>query len=131
MVLSAHELSTGDRIVKMRNPWGYERYICDWSDNSSKWTPELRQEAGATDNYVNDGIFFMDITDYKTQGLATLISYDTTDWHNDYFLMLNDETDSPGSWSWCGATCTRHLVDVTSEVAQTVYVTAYTWEKRS
>ena len=80
---------------------------------------------------VNEGVFFMKSEDFHEQGLATLIAYDTTDWANDHFLMLSDETDSPGSWSWCGETCTRHLVQVTSSVSQTVYVTAHTWDKRS
>jgi len=38
VVLSAHVLSNGDQIVKMRNPWGNERYNCDYSDTSDKWT---------------------------------------------------------------------------------------------
>jgi len=63
--------------------------------------------------------------------MATLVSFDTTDWYYDYFLMLNDATNSPGEWSWCGETCTRHRVRVTSSVKQTVYVTTYTWDKRS
>ena len=131
VVLSAHVLSNGDKIVKMRNPWGNERYHCDYSDSSDKWTDALRVEAGATAEEVNDGIFFMSIDDYFKQGLASLISFDTTDWFGDHFLMLDDDTVSPGSWSWCGETCTRHKVQISSAVAQSVYVTAYTWEKRS
>ena len=131
VVLSAIELSNGAKLVKLRNPWGIERYTCDYSDESELWTPELREEAGATAEATNDGLFFMTLSDYKKQGMATLVSLDTTNWFNDYFLMLDDQTDSPGSWSWCGATCTRHKVEVTSAVQQTVYVTAYTWEKRS
>lgn len=73
----------------------------------------------------------MTIEDFQSQGLATIVSYDTTDWYHDFFLMLDDQTDSPGSWSWCGETCTRHYVQVSSVTAQTVYVTAFTWEKRS
>ena len=73
----------------------------------------------------------MKFSDFFSQGLATLIAYDTTDWAYGKFLMLDDETDSPGSWSWCGETCTRHIVQVTSSVSQTVYVTAHTWDKRS
>jgi len=60
-----------------------------------------------------------------------LVAYDTTNWYTDFFLMLNDRTVSPGSWSWCGATCTRHELTITSSVAQTVYVTAHVWEKRT
>lgn len=90
VVLSAVELSNGARLVKMRNPWGSERYSCDYSDESELWTPELRAEAGATEEAKNDGLFFMKVEDYKRQGMATMISFDTTDWYNDYFLMLND-----------------------------------------
>ena len=59
----------------------------------------------------------MTIEDYFEQGMASLIALDTENWFNDYFLMLDDKTDNPGSWSWCGETCTRHKVEVTSSVA--------------
>ena len=117
VVLGAKELSNGDKVVKMRNPWGYERYKCAYSDDSDLWTPELRQEAGATESVVNDGMFFMKLEDYFSQGLASLISFDTTDWYYDKFLMLDDNTDSPGGWSWCGSTCTRHILSISSSVA--------------
>ena len=48
VVLSALELSNEQRLVKVRNPWGWERYDCDYSDESKLWTPALREEAGAT-----------------------------------------------------------------------------------
>ena len=131
VVLEAKELSNGAKVVKMRNPWAQERYSCDYSDDSNKWTNRLREEAGATDIAVNEGIFFMTVDDYFEQGQVTVISYDTTDWYHSYFLKLDDETDSPGSWSWCGATCTRHTLEVTSDAAQPVFVTAHTWDARS
>ncbi len=64
VVLSAIELSNGDKVVKMRNPWGYERYTCDYADDSDKWTPELRKEAGMTETVKNDGLFCMTLSDY-------------------------------------------------------------------
>ena len=115
----------------MRNPWGIERYTCDYSDDSELWTQDLKREAGATAETNNDGLFFMTIDAYKEQGLATLVSFDTDGWYNDYFLMLDDNTGENGSWSWCGETCTRHEITISSAVAQEVYVTAFTWEKRS
>lgn len=42
VVVGVVELSTGDRLVKLRNPWGKEKYIGDWSDSSDKWTEKLR-----------------------------------------------------------------------------------------
>jgi len=43
VALNAIELSNGARVVQMRNPWGSEKYKCDYSDMSDKWTPELRK----------------------------------------------------------------------------------------
>ena len=61
----------------------------------------------------------------------THFTHDTTGWSSDYFLMLNDETDSPGTFWYCGSSCTRHTVTVSSSETQIVYVTAHTWDKRS
>ena len=130
VVLGVKTLSNSARLVKIRNPWGVERYTCDYNDDSPLWTPELRKEAGATAFAENDGLFFMTIEDYFSLGVSTIVSYDTSDWFSANFLMLNDKTVSPGSWSWCGATCTRHTLQITSTVAQTVYVTANSWDSR-
>ena len=73
----------------------------------------------------------MTIEDYHRQGLVTVISYDTTGWNTDYFLMLNDSTGPNGKWEFCGATCTRHSLEVYSDVAQDVFITLHTWENRS
>ena len=89
-MLKAIELSNGARLVKLRNPWGSERYKCAYSDTSHLWTPELRKEAGATETAVNEGIFFMRIEDFYNMGQSTVISFDTTNWFYDYFLMLDD-----------------------------------------
>ena len=74
----------------MRNPWGNERYWGRYSDESDEWTHELREEAGATALATDDGVFFMRIEEFYSMGDSTIISFDTTKWHNDYFLMLND-----------------------------------------
>ena len=47
----------GNRLAKIRNPWSVEGYSGAWSDNDSRWTPELMRKAGHTK--ANDGIFFM------------------------------------------------------------------------
>lgn len=50
-------------LVKLRNPWGRGEWKGDWSDQSSKWTPELKRQVGFVDQ--DDGMFYMDINDYK------------------------------------------------------------------
>ena len=73
----------------------------------------------------------MRIEDFYEQGQSTIVSYDTNGWYDDHFLMLNDKTGQNGKWSWCGPTCTRHTVTVTSDVAQDLIVTAHTWDERT
>ena len=63
-VLEAIELTTGERLVKVRNPVGKETYTCAFGDESSSWTPEKRAEAGATPEAENEGVFFMTVEDY-------------------------------------------------------------------
>ena len=49
VVLKALQLSNGAKLVQIRNPIGREKYTCAYSDESDKWTPELRREAGLTE----------------------------------------------------------------------------------
>jgi len=55
--LNLLELSTGEKLVHVRNPWSTGEWDGDWSDSSSKWTAALRNEAGYVNS--NDGQFFM------------------------------------------------------------------------
>ena len=73
----------------------------------------------------------MKIEDFYEQGQSTIVSYDTNGWFSDHFLMLDDKTVQNGKWSWCGPTCTRHIVTVKSDVDQDLIVTAHTWDERT
>ena len=42
-VLGIHEIK-GERVIRLRNPWGEGEFNGDWSDFSSKWTEELKQQ---------------------------------------------------------------------------------------
>ena len=68
---------------------------------------------------------------FYTTFTYTHFTHDTTGWSSDYFLMLNDTTTPNGEFYYCGAECTRHTVTISSDIEQTVYVTAHTWDKRS
>ena len=64
-VLSAHNLATPNgsvRLIKLRNPWGGSEWNGDWSDKSSLWTQQLKNEVGFVAK--EDGIFFMAERDY-------------------------------------------------------------------
>jgi len=50
-------------LVQLRNPWGGTEWNGDWSDQSDKWTPQLKDQLGWSDE--DDGTFWMDYEDVK------------------------------------------------------------------
>lgn len=74
-VISVFEVKQEDqsllRLLKLRNPWGHQEWSGDFSDKSSKWTPELRQEVGYKES--NNGIFFITFEDYMNYYRSTTI----------------------------------------------------------
>lgn len=66
-ILGAQELKAGEvvlhTLIKMRNPWGKERYSGPWNDKDERWSTEFKKQASLT--VANDGIFFMDVDDFK------------------------------------------------------------------
>lgn len=124
-MLGALALSDGTRLVHMRNPWGHEMYTGKWSDASELWTLGLAEEVNLEQK--DDGMFYMSIGDYFNEFQATWVNWPTENMHEAHILVQNDETENPGSLSYCGATCTRHEYTVTSSVEQTLYISAHTW----
>ena len=61
-LMSAHRLDNGDRVLKLRNPWGKGEWNGAYSDVSNKWTPELKRKLGWTNE--DDGTFFMPVEDF-------------------------------------------------------------------
>ena len=127
-VLEAMTLSTGDRVLALRNPWGKETFNSTWSDSSEAWTEELREEANHTSN--NDGKFFISIEDYKEYLEYTTISFDVSEAYQAYFLVLNDTYVKPGMKQDCGVNCTVHKFYVQSEIDQEVLISAHSWDDK-
>ena len=77
----------------------------------------------------------MTIKDFKRYFNITTVNFDTTNWHHDYFLALNDDgtSGSEGKHGYCGSECTRYTVTVknTSDKTNKVHVSANTWRERS
>ena len=65
-LLKAVELNTQNmgvvKLVQIRNPWGEYEWNGNWSDNSSCWTSELRNQVGHV--RADDGTFFMSLDDF-------------------------------------------------------------------
>lgn len=51
------------KLIKMRNPWGKEKYVGPWSDEDDRWTDDLKAQTNHTS--ADDGIFWMKYTDFK------------------------------------------------------------------
>ena len=50
------------KLLKMKNMWGTNEWVGDWSDNSLKWTQEFKKEVGLEPK--QDGIFWISYEDY-------------------------------------------------------------------
>jgi hypothetical protein len=73
-LISIHEFEhEGEdvKLLKMRNPWGQKEWTGPWSDNSSLWTDDLREELGSTAE--EDGVFFITYSDYVSHFATTSI----------------------------------------------------------
>jgi len=76
-VLGVMEIDTGkevEKVVRLRNPYGNGEFNGDWSDYSSKWTPELKKKYNLV--IKDDGDFYMAFKDfinyYITLGICKL-----------------------------------------------------------
>ena len=76
-VLGVMEIDTGkgvEKVVRLRNPYGNGEFNGDWSDYSSKWTPELKKKYNLV--IKDDGDFYMAFDDflnyYITLGVCKL-----------------------------------------------------------
>ncbi|ODH48798.1 hypothetical protein GX48_05123 [Paracoccidioides brasiliensis] len=60
-VMDAKEIN-GQRLLRLRNPWGHKEWSGPWSDGSEQWTPEwmnlLQHKFG------NDGVFWISYEDF-------------------------------------------------------------------
>ena len=52
---------SGYRLLQIRNPWGHFSWKGDWSENSDKWTPELRQIVAP--HGLSGGMFWISFDD--------------------------------------------------------------------
>ena len=73
-ILGVIETEDGDRLLRIRNPWGRETFTGetrdrDSNDEGSFWTQDLKDEL----NFIggNDGIFYIDYETYHAEMSST------------------------------------------------------------
>ncbi|KAI0393899.1 hypothetical protein F5Y17DRAFT_476293 [Xylariaceae sp. FL0594] len=60
VVMDARTLKSGERLVKLRNPWGKTRkgiWEGPWSDGSKEWNQDVKEELGH--QFGNDSVFWI------------------------------------------------------------------------
>ena len=70
------------QLLKMKNMWGTNEWIGDWSDESLKWTQEFKKAVGLQNK--EDGVFWMSYDDYLQFYTTTHIAQV----HSNYFYNV-------------------------------------------
>ena len=86
-ILGVHELMVDgqvERVIQLRNPWGFEKYHGAWSDKDERWTEALLAQVNHT--LYNDGKFHMGWKEYIEQLIFTDFSLNTHGKHLSYYL---------------------------------------------
>ena len=125
-VIKTVTLSNGTRLVQCRNPWGSDSFKGDWSDQSTKWTTTYAAEAGFTKDQ-EDGFIFMTIDDFHSMFESSSLNYDPDNLSKAHFLRLDDD----GTGAEIDGRQMRHWLTLTSDVDQTIWVSANTWDQRA
>ena len=55
----------GERLLRLRNPWGYGEWHGAWSDHAAEWTAELQRQLKYA--FAEDGQFWMRLADFAAQ----------------------------------------------------------------
>ena len=94
-VLGVEELTQSGKIVEklvhIRNPWGFESYTGPWSDNDSRWTAEFKAQVPYKNG--NDGGFFMTFDDFRQIWSWFVVTYV----HDDFNLSFNEKIGASNS----------------------------------
>jgi hypothetical protein len=59
-IMEAREID-GERLLKLRNPWGRTEWTGPWSDGSEQWTPEWMKKLNH--RFGDDGVFWISYKD--------------------------------------------------------------------
>ncbi|KAI1261950.1 cysteine proteinase [Xylariaceae sp. FL1019] len=85
VVMDARTLKNGERLVKLRNPWGKTRkgiWEGAWSDGSKEWNSDVKEELGH--QFGNDSVFWIRYEDMieKYQHFDRTRLFRDADWYS-------------------------------------------------
>ena len=79
------------KLLKIKNNWGTNEWLGDWSDGSYKWTDEFKKKVGLVEK--QDGIFWMSLEDFIQFYTTTHVCHyhDEFEYVSQKFPVLNDQ----------------------------------------
>uniref|UniRef100_A0A6B2L3T8 Calpain catalytic domain-containing protein n=1 Tax=Arcella intermedia TaxID=1963864 RepID=A0A6B2L3T8_9EUKA len=94
-LLTAVKLDNSTHLISLRNPWGEHEWRGAWSDGDSKWNERILKQLNY--QFSDDGVFWMDYTDFVKQFNQLVVCRMVTDSFGDMWKRhsLNGE--------WVGA----------------------------
>lgn len=108
-LISAHQIKNTagqvtNRLLRIRNPWGSDTsYNGKWGDSdTASWTAAAKAQVP----YVNadDGVFFIEDTDFVNCFDSFTIAYLHDDWNNNIFEVLSDTAGAKRTFTFTLAT---------------------------
>ena len=132
-------LPNGQKLLKIRNPWGQENYYGPYSDYGDLSDTDLDwlNDNGHPHTKRDDGEFWIRSEDFYafTDILTNNPDVEALGWHHAWHLTIDDDGTggAPGEWYWCGENCTRYIGTVTNDadVTNTIHAGMHTWMRRT
>eukprot|EP00299_Pterocystis_sp_00344_P015308 c7639_g1_i1.p1 GENE.c7639_g1_i1~~c7639_g1_i1.p1 ORF type:complete len:681 (+),score=116.72 c7639_g1_i1:33-2045(+) len=89
-------LHSGQKLIRLRNPWGRQEWTGDWSDNSPCWDTVSVEDRAEFLEQVDDGQFWMSWNDFATHFTSLSITrlFNTSLTKSQRFVLHMDR----GSW---------------------------------
>lgn len=130
-LISDHILSNGQKLYRIRNPWGQSEWTGAYADTDPIWaTSTYATEVKFVNK--NDGDFFMKAEDFKTY-FSSIVAVRNPDgrFHSYWLATGNADTfGTAGTSTYCGATCKRNTFTINSSVAQTLWISPHVSMRR-
>ena len=130
-------LKNGEKLVRIRNPWGKDSYRGQYGADSPKWTSALEKEVPDAKN-ADDGYEYLPIAQFKVSFERLAANHNAEKMKMDYYMMLDDKSKNKPKAGVqtqisdsCGANCLLHEVTVVSSKAQKVWVQLNLWNEKT
>ncbi|PKY03148.1 putative calpain [Aspergillus campestris IBT 28561] len=111
-IMEAKEID-GQRLLRLRNPWGKKEWTGAWSDGSEQWTPQWMEKLGH--KFGNDGFFWISYNDL----LKKYQHFDRTRLFDSHWTVVQQWTTLNVPWS-ADYLATKFLMTVTKGGPQVI-----------